>query len=137
MTFIFPNIILPSLNEIIKLSKFQKRGYSPYAAHKRDIEIVLVARIHETLSEWHCPDWLVEPGSNFDFVWTATDRRTDPDNRAAGQKFVFDAFVSSGVLPNDNAKYVNAISHRFRYADEPSLAVAITGQSNPAYPPLR
>ena len=32
----------------------------------------------------------------------------------AGQKFILDALVHAGVIPNDSQKYIVSIIHRFR-----------------------
>lgn len=47
-------------------------------------------------------------------TWFEPDRRRDPDNIMAGQKFILDGLVAAKVIPNDNQKYIVSIIHRFR-----------------------
>lgn len=112
MRFVF-GIKLPSLNEIIALNKQQKGKYSPYNEMKQDIEDTLLMDIKATLRDEDAEDWIVWEGSQFTFTWHHPDRRTDPDNTTAGQKFIFDAFVKSGIMVNDNYRYISEIVHRF------------------------
>lgn len=48
------------------------------------------------------------------YEWTEPGGRRDADNIAAGQKFVQDALVSAGVLPDDSMKWVKGFNHVFR-----------------------
>lgn len=47
-------------------------------------------------------------------TWYEPNGRRDPDNVMAGQKFMLDALVHAGVIPNDSQKYIAGIVHRFR-----------------------
>ena len=125
MDFLFPQLQLPSLNEIVNLTKRQRGGYSPYNELKRSVEGYMVLCIKRTLRDASVEDWKVPVSSVFAFTWYPVDRRTDPDNVTAGQKVVFDALVKSGVLLNDNALYVSEISHRFVYGSEEPLRPAV------------
>lgn len=48
------------------------------------------------------------------FTWIEKDERRDPDNVAFGKKFIFDALVAAGIIPNDNRKYVRGFQDEFR-----------------------
>ena len=47
------------------------------------------------------------------FTWYCKDRRTDPDNVAAGKKFVLDGLVEAGVLKGDGWKYIAGFEDKF------------------------
>ena len=137
MRFTILNLKLPSLNEIIKLNKQQKGRYSPYNDMKQKIETFIHASIRATLKRENATEFKVWEGAQWTFTWHHTDKRTDPDNMSAGQKFIFDAFVKSGVLPNDNHTYISEIIHRFIHVPEglPCVCVEISQQHyNPRQP---
>jgi Holliday junction resolvase RusA-like endonuclease len=60
-----------------------------------------------------------------EYLWIEKDERRDADNIAFAQKFVQDALVSAGVLPNDNRKWVKGFSHDFRIGDRTGVQVTI------------
>lgn len=47
------------------------------------------------------------------FTWFEKDERRDPDNIAFAKKFIFDAMVAYGVIPNDSRRYVRGFSDEF------------------------
>lgn len=109
---------LPTLNEIINTSK------AAYGAYMR------MKSSNDELVAYSCvgsPRGRIEKAVDVVFWWYRTDRRTDPDNVAAGQKFVFDGLVLANVLPGDGWKDVNSIKHFFNVdKDEPRVEVVIT-----------
>lgn len=46
-------------------------------------------------------------------TWVEPNMRRDPDNIRFAAKFVLDALVETGVIPNDTQRYVRSISDRF------------------------
>jgi len=48
-----------------------------------------------------------------EFRWFERDRRRDPDNIAAGRKFILDGLVAAGVLKGDGWRYVQSWTDRF------------------------
>jgi hypothetical protein len=52
------------------------------------------------------------------FEWVSRDRRHDPDNIEAAQKFIWDALKLSGVLPNDGWEQNAGSTHSHRVAEE-------------------
>jgi Holliday junction resolvase RusA-like endonuclease len=61
-------------------------------------------------------------------TWYEPDRRRDPDNIMAGQKFILDGLVAAGTIPNDSQKYVRGIVHRFKVdRKNPRVEVEIVG----------
>lgn len=47
------------------------------------------------------------------FQWMESKKNRDPDNIAAGKKFIFDALVDAGVLENDGWKQVAGFTDVF------------------------
>lgn len=95
---------LPSLNDYIRTCRGNK-----YAAAKEK------ADIEEKLS-WYlrtCPrfDGPVE----IEFTWMEGNRRRDYDNVCFAKKFVLDALVKMGRLPDDNRNFVTAFHDEFIY----------------------
>jgi Holliday junction resolvase RusA-like endonuclease len=96
---------LPGLNEIIEAAKQGKGKYQPYALMKEEYTNMIT--------------WIAKKLPKYEKValiitWYEPDHRRDPDNIMAGQKFILDALVHAGVIPNDSQKYIVSIIHRFR-----------------------
>ncbi len=52
--------------------------------------------------------------------------RTDPDNIAFAQKFVFDGLQESGVLRGDGWKDIRSIRHEFGVSEVGRVGVEVT-----------
>ena len=62
-----------------------------------------------------------------DFLWTEKNNRRDYDNiSSAGRKFILDALVNSGKLPDDNRKHVVGFSDRFEVGKGYKVTLTIT-----------
>ena len=59
------------------------------------------------------------------FTWIEPDLRRDVDNVSTGQKFVLDALVECGVLPNDGRAWVRGISHSFPPPDKKNPRIEV------------
>ena len=61
------------------------------------------------------------------FQWFEPNRRRDLDNIVAGSKFILDALVVTGRLPNDGRAWVRALAHTFPEpdVDNPRVVVSI------------
>ena len=92
---------LPGLNEIIKESKSH---YGQYAKMKKK---------YTDLVAWQMKGERIERCS-LKITWYAENMKKDPDNIAAGVKFILDALVKVGILKNDGWKQISGISHIFR-----------------------
>jgi len=95
---------LPGLNEIIAAAKSH---YAKYSTEKKEYteEVAWLAK-QARLPKFE-KAYLV-------ITWFEPDRRRDPDNIMAGQKFILDGLVAAGAIPNDSQKYIQGIVHRFR-----------------------
>jgi Holliday junction resolvase RusA-like endonuclease len=47
------------------------------------------------------------------FIWREPNRRRDIDNVAADKKFILDAMVRRGILPNDSRRFVSGFIDEF------------------------
>ena len=61
-----------------------------------------------------------------DFLWTEKNNRRDFDNiSSCGRKFILDALVASGKLPDDNRKYVRGFSDTFELGKDYKVTLTI------------
>lgn len=70
------------------------------------------------------------PYAYFLFDWREEHERRDPDNVAAGQKFIFDGLVDAGILPGDGWKHVRGFNHQFQ-VDKKNPGVMVTMSDEP------
>lgn len=59
------------------------------------------------------------------FHWIEASRRRDLDNIAFAKKFILDAMVKSGKLPDDSKKYVVEFSDTFSYSNRNQVILYI------------
>lgn len=59
------------------------------------------------------------------FEWIDKRWRVDPDNACFAKKFILDAMVKVGVLPDDNAKWVRGFTDTFGYGSETKVILII------------
>lgn len=105
---------LPGLNEMLDWAKRQgvqlgKRGrrWNLYAENKRMWEDVIILEIKQAK---------IKPGTGsvtINYLWRELNKRRDPSNIAAGRKFVEDALVRAGILPNDGWKEIAGFTDSF------------------------
>lgn len=106
---------LPDMNQIIKASKSH---YVVYSKMKKKYT-QLVKESAKDLPAIESADFLIQ--------WYCKNKRKDPDNITAGQKFILDGLVEVGVLKNDGWKQVGEIRHRFRVdKDNPRIEVILS-----------
>lgn len=113
MTIEIP-IKLPSLNQYISACRANR---FEAAVMKKDIETKMFPYIYKIER--------IEKPVIIEFEWVEENRRRDLDNVAFGKKFVLDALVRFGKLPNDNQQYVKGFSDRFSYGDTAGVIVTI------------
>ena len=98
--FVIPGS-LPTMNEIIAKSKQHPKSYSRM---KKDFTALVMI---------HARNLPKVGKSDFVITWYCKDKRKDPDNLIAGQKFIFDGLTKVGVMTNDGWSEVGNIAHRF------------------------
>lgn len=105
---------LPGENEIVSMSgSFQSRGSKRlylYQREKADIEDRVGRLIPGKYRSRR-----VAPLQRFsiEIQWVEPNNKRDPDNIAAGIKFILDAFKRFGLIANDGRKNVTSIKHEF------------------------
>lgn len=97
---------MPSLNDVIN-----KNRYNRYAGNefKQSIQEKIGWDIKQALTMK-----TLKPVSKPCVIyidWHEKTKRRDVDNIQSSQKFVLDAMVENGILPNDNRRYVKQIHH--------------------------
>ena len=108
-------IKVPSLNEFINACR---TNYHKANKMKHDVQEE-IAKYISHLPKMKKPIWI-------DFLWTEKNSRRDYDNiSSAGRKFILDALVSSGKLPDDNRKYVTGFSDSFEVGKDYKVTLTI------------
>jgi hypothetical protein len=98
---------LPGLNDIIEACKGAGGVGRYYARMKREWTEIVWAEVTSA----RLPRF---PGGVYvSFVWHEADQRRDPDNVAAGKKFVLDGLVRAGVIKNDKAEVLLGLRDHF------------------------
>lgn len=111
---------LPSLNEVINENRRNK-----YSANnkKKEIEKRIIAYIYDAIKN-HTLKKIDSP-CTINIEWFEKTKRRDVDNIQSSQKFILDALQKSGILPNDNRKYVKQVFHCVYDSDTDGVMVRI------------
>ena len=106
---------LPSLNDYI----YDCRGNKYGAANgKRDIENKILWILKNVRQKVNKPVVIK-------FVWYEKTMKRDKDNVAFAKKYILDALQKSGILPNDNNKYIAGFIDTFVYEKCDNVVVEI------------
>lgn len=111
---------LPSLNDVIRKDRSNKFAGAVY---KKDTEKIISRYIAKALGTGE-----LKPVSDPCIIridWYEKTKRRDVDNIQSSQKFILDALVSNGVLPDDSRRYVTQIYHKISDSDENKVSVTI------------
>lgn len=109
---------LPGFNEAIASSKAGRGRFNRYAREKEEIE----SWICGSLREFKLPRF---SKCKIGFTWVEPDRRRDIDNISAGKKYILDALVALGVLPDDSWKHVKGFLPENFEADKNNWGVKV------------
>lgn len=60
------------------------------------------------------------------FIWVEANDRRDLDNICFAKKFILDAMVKAGKIPNDNRKYVDGFIDEFPKGNETKVILEIS-----------
>ena len=112
-TFTIPGR-LPGLNEIIAANRSNR--YLG-AKQKRETQHLVAAYAMSLRATSHPVTVAIE--------WYEPTRRRDTDNITAGAKFILDALVEIGKLPNDSQAYVTGITHTV-HVDKADPRIVVT-----------
>lgn len=93
---------LPGMNEIINENRSNKfAGAKTKKELTNDIGMLAKTNLHQ------CRSVFIE------FHWIEPNKKRDPDNIAAGRKFILDGLVKGGILRNDGWKEVKGWEDKF------------------------
>jgi len=111
MTFTIPGR-LPGLNEYTKANRGNKYGGNKL---KKDTQ---------QLISYFIPKKQLDTPIRLIFHWYEKDKRRDKDNIAFAKKFILDAMVNGGCIPNDGWGEIESFEDRF-YVDKENPRVMV------------
>lgn len=109
---------LPSLNEVIDQNRANRQKG---ARIKTEIEAAIGWDIKLALATGKLKK-INEPVVVY-INWCEKTKRRDVDNIQSSAKFILDALVKNGVLPNDNRRYVKQVYHTIIDSDRDYVVV--------------
>ena len=105
---------LPSLNEYVNVCRRNPFEASRFKRETEDSIMYFTNRLpvfkHPVFIHFH---------------WMEKSRKRDLDNVAFAKKFILDALVRSGKLPDDNQKYVIGFMDTFETGKEDKVTITI------------
>lgn len=111
---------LPSLNDVIRKNRENMFCGNSY---KKETEKIISRYIQRALTTGELKP--VSEPCTIRIDWYEKTKRRDVDNIQSSQKFILDALVSNGVLPDDNRKHVVQIYHTIHDSIENKVSVTI------------
>lgn len=113
MKFVIPGK-LPGLNDYTKANRGNKYGGNQMKKNAQQLISYFIPK-----KPIHTPIRLI-------FHWYEPNKKRDKDNIAFAKKFVLDALVNGGCIPNDGWKEIESFEDRF-YVDKvnPRIEVEI------------
>ena len=108
---------LPSLNEYTRLNRTNYRAGNRM---KADNQSYIRGCIYYNLKNLK-----IEKPIIAHFTWIEDNKKRDLDNIAFAQKFIFDALVETGIIKNDNWRYVKGFTHQFEYKKTAGVMVKL------------
>lgn len=111
---------LPSLNDVIRKNRENMFCGNTY---KKETEKIISRYIQLALTTGELKP--VSEPCTIRIDWYEKTKRRDVDNIQSSQKFILDALVSNGVLPDDNRKHVVQIYHTIHDSCENKVSVTI------------
>lgn len=111
---------LPSLNDVITKNRTNRYVGAKF---KKSIEDIIGWSIKKALLTKTLKP--VYSACVIEIDWHEATKRRDADNIQSSQKFILDAMVKNGILPNDNRRYVKQIYHNIVDAEIDYVVVRI------------
>lgn len=111
---------LPSLNDVIRKNRENMFCGNTY---KKETEKIISRYIQLALTTGELKP--VSEPCTIRIDWYEKTKRRDVDNIQSSQKFILDALVNNGVLPDDNRKHVVQIYHTIHDSCENKVSVTI------------
>lgn len=111
--FVIP-LKLPSCNEYINACRVNR-----YAGAK------MKAETEEAISWFLKNPHTINAPVTIAFEWEEPNRKRDIDGIAFGKKFILDALVKKGILPNDSQKWVRGFTDTFTVGKTHKVKITI------------
>lgn len=108
---------LPGLNEIVNANRGNR--YAGATQKKTETKRCALEIIRQTSGQ------RIKGPFRLRVNWFERDLRRDPDNVCAGIKFIADALVETGRIPNDTREFVRSIEHVFELPDKQNPRIEI------------
>ena len=105
---------LITLNDYVDKNRTNKR-YANSCKQKTERDIKLFLR--------NLPE--IKKPVKIRITWVEENRKRDPDNIAFAKKFILDALVKAGKLPNDGHRWIKGLEDKFEFAKEPEIIVEL------------
>lgn len=110
---------LPGMNEIVAAAKSGRGKGNAYSRQKATwTSAVALAALTVRVEHFAGP-------VSLHCLWHERDARRDPDNVAAGVKFVLDGLVQAGILRGDGRRWITSILHDVVTDAGPGVTVTI------------
>ena len=111
---------LPGLNEVISSNRSNRyKG----AQQKRSVQDMIGFYILKALNDGSLKS--VKTPVEISIHWNEKSKRRDVDNIQSAQKFVLDAMVEHGIIPDDSQRWVKQIYHLVIPGKEDKVEVII------------
>lgn len=111
---------LPSLNEVTLANRTH---WAKGAKQKKEVQEQIAVCIMGARAAGNLRP--VTGQCTVHFTWHERTRRRDVDNVASGKKFILDALQETGILPNDNSRYVKGFTDKIHYGAYDGVTVEI------------
>jgi len=108
---------VPTLNDWNNMAKGRESRYRLTSWKKKVQDCISWEVLSQTRE-------MLQGKYDFEIEWNVTTRH-DPDNVFFGIKFILDAFVKCGLLPNDTNKHVGLVSHSHNKTKTYSVKILI------------
>lgn len=105
---------LPSLNEYIDACKSQGRK-NYYKKKHWNKGNDMKQKVQKDIAPYLKKLGVFNNGIRVNFTWIEPNRMRDLDNICFAKKFILDAMVNAGVIPDDNSRYVTGFIDSFGY----------------------
>lgn len=106
---------LPSLNDLIHATNRNRFVGARLKKNTENDILWVLKNVHQKVDE----------PITAKFIWYEQTKKRDKDNVCSAKKYIFDALQTSGILPNDNNKYIMDISDEFVYKQGDKVIVIL------------
>ena len=94
---------MDGLNDYTKACRANKYGGNAFKQRNQNMFVAeILARKLSPVTKFPCM---------LSIKWYEPNKKRDVDNITFAVKFILDALVETGILPNDSQKYVNKVEH--------------------------